>query len=507
MIRTLLLFIAVLLPASAQAQSMEARRALLPVPGIGRASITNLHAEGPELWVGPLLNLTRDGGETWLIADIDSVRKGRLRLFSIDVEDQVVWAGLGLSVVADEGGTVQQAAGGFAFSTDGGATFQETRAPLDEPRDTVEVYGVSRIPATPVTSRISSPPYDIDYDTITGRVWTAGWYSGIRYSDDAGQTWQRTVLPPDNLDEITPSTLYNFTLGPKVNDASPRGNYNHNAFAVLVDEAGDVWAGTERGVNVSRDGGVSWRRYSYTGGPGGLTGPWVTALEEQPLPGRNAIWIASWAASQIESGSRFGITVTRDGGATFEQALVGELVYDFAFSETTVYAAGQSGLLLSEDDGKTWRVVRDFFNPDLPTDQVRPDVRVFSVAVTDGGVLWVGTDDGLFKSTDGAATFTRFLPIVPLRPDVPSAAVPSVASYAYPNPFSPEVDRFIRIRHEGAPDAAIRVFDFAMNLVRTLGEPVWDGRDEGGYRVPNGPYFYAIDAGGETLRGKILVIE
>ena len=64
----------------------------------------------------------------------------------------------------------------------------------------------------------------------------------------------------------------------------------------------------------------------------------------------------------------------------------------------------------------------------------------------------------------------------------------------------------------------IRIFDFGMNLLRTLVEnnnrpvsdhnlDVWDGRDQNGKVVPNGVYFYRIDLGtGNPLFGKIMVI-
>jgi flagellar hook assembly protein FlgD len=55
-----------------------------------------------------------------------------------------------------------------------------------------------------------------------------------------------------------------------------------------------------------------------------------------------------------------------------------------------------------------------------------------------------------------------------------------------------------------------------MNLVRRLidesqsegiREVTWDGTDDGGLRVANGPYFYAVRSGGDTFWGKILIIE
>jgi hypothetical protein len=161
--------------------------------------------------------------------------------------------------------------------------------------------------------------------------------------------------------------------------------------------------------------------------------------------------------------------------------------------------------------------VRDFRDEAQPDRLVRPDVSVFSVATT-RDALWVGTGDGLLRSTDDGFTWQLFRVEVPLHPDEPSDAVPDVETFAYPNPFSPAVNRFTRIRYElaRADDVDIRIFDFGMNLVRRLidesqsegiREVTWDGTDDGGLRVANGPYFYAVRSGGDTFWGKILIIE
>ena len=216
------------------------------------------------------------------------------------------------------------------------------------------------------------------------------------------------------------------------------------------------------------------------------------------------------------------LIVTRDGGQSFEALLRGERVYDFAFDGARVYIAGENGLFISEDDGRTWRTVRNFFDPTQPDRTFRPGARVFSVALTNDA-LWVGTEDGLFKSPDGGLTWRVFRAEVPLSPEglppvVPPSRVPRVEAYAYPNPFSPSTDRFVRIRYklDGDQSVQIRIFDFAMNLVRNLAEEQqsggereisWDGTDNQGARVANGAYFYAVEADGETFWGKVLVLE
>ena len=506
----------------AAALSAQDVQDLVPVRGILSNSASNLHAEGGTLWTGPFLSVTSDGGETWAYAASDSLLGSRNRVYSLDVEGDVIWVGLGYTV--EDGDNTVNAASGFLVSTNGGESFEYRFPQLDAPGadpaafDTIR-YGISSLPALKVIVPEESPPWDIDYDPATGHVWMAGFASGIRRSTDDGRTWERVVLPPDGVEAIRPGEPYDFAIEPKRGE---RGFNNHLGFSVLVDEMGTVWAGTVNGVNRSRpedvfpSGERAWTNFSFDGTATAPTGNFVVAIREQPLPGQNAIWMGTLQGE--DRAEQNGITVTRDGGETFEQVLLGERVYDFAFQSERVYAAArESGLLISDDGGRSWQSVTRFTDPADPDRILRPDVDVAAVATTPDAV-WVGTlnGEGLFKSTDGGATWERFRTDVPLRPDTPTPDVPSVATYAYPNPFSPAADRLVRIRYdaEAGEEVEVRIFDFAMNLVRRLrgagrpgGEIAWDGLDERGLRVANGTYFYDVRTGGETARGKILVLE
>jgi hypothetical protein len=344
----------------------------------------------------------------------------------------------------------------------------------------------------------------------------------------------RAVLPPDSLLSVAPNETAPFTVGPPI--SATEGFVNHVGFSVLIDEAGTVWAGTAGGVNRSDvgealpSGNRAWTRTVYDGTPNGLTGNGVVALAEQPISEvRNPVWMASWALNQQPGEvQRFGVTIARDGGATFEQTLIGERVFDFAFRGPTVYAASENGLQVSSNDGRTWRTVRDFRLADA-ADFLRTDAQPRAVATTDAA-LWLATTDGLLRlpraqearllTNDPAAqgpAWRLFRTDVPVNPEEPTDAVPDVATYAYPNPFSPSQDEVVRIRYEleTRREVTVEIFDFGMNRVHTLRaskpagqqETVWDGTDAQGLRLPNGTYFYTVETGGSTERGTILLVE
>ncbi|MEM1043258.1 MAG: FlgD immunoglobulin-like domain containing protein [Bacteroidota bacterium] len=573
----LLLFsMAVAAPALAQFDAARAQD-LRPVSGPQRNIVDNLDAEGDTLWAGQQLTFTADGGASWFLVDDDVLTPPiapSAIVYSLDIEGPNIWVGLGFQDPAIA--SRPQSAAGFAHSEDGGQTWTYEFPQLDQPEDTLQVYGCNaltpealetgalnpilgcdflapQLPALPVIVPQQSPPFDIDFDPTTGDVWVAGFASGIRRlsllpdSNAYAPSFERIVLPPDTLDAISPTQPYFFPLAPEVNENEEALNFL--GFSVLVDETGTVWAGTVAGVNRSRPEDVvelvvfdttgtvpidtlverGWQRTSFDGTSQGLPGDWVIAIEEQPVGDetfavgtpenpRNPVWLSVWRAS--EPSERFALVVTKDGGETFEPVLVGgRRFYDLAFcpdgatsgcTPGTVYAAGDDGLFISDDEGRTWRSVRDFRDRDVPGRFVSRDARVFAVAATPSA-LWVGTGDGLLKSEDGGVTWTVFRVDVPTSPAAPTERAPEVETYAYPNPFSPNADTFVRIRYD-RPTARIRIFDFAMNLVRTISsatpnEQVWDGFDDSGNRVANGVYFYEVDAAGESLRGKILVLE
>ena len=296
---------------------------LLPSPGILLNSVTNLHAEGDALWVGPFLNVTLDGGLTWNVADADSLQGMRNRVYSIDVEGDVIWVGLGTFEERVIDGVMQQihTARGFLVSLDGGATwdYRSVLAPVDNdalttgfldlPFDTLITYGGVELRTLAITIPELSPPWDIDYDAASGQVWTAGQLNGIRTSADGGHTWRRIVLPPDTTRFLSPELRYDFPFYVQPVNVSPDQfqGLNFQAFSVLADNAGRVWAGTVGGLNRSLDGGLSWTKYDVSDG---FTGNWIISIEEQSRVGRDP---GNLGGSVARTGSRRSAQPPRSG--------------------------------------------------------------------------------------------------------------------------------------------------------------------------------------------------
>ena len=523
-------------PTSAQTvETGEGTVTALPTGALNGVAV--LDAKGDTLRAGPRLVEIVGGRASFPGASdvFDPPTSVDARAFTLDARRQTVVVGLGFSDVTADADEPPATAAGFAVSTDGGASYTYRFPPLDQSFDSTVVYGVSTLPAVPATVPQGSAPLDIALSAGADTVYSANLLAGLRRSTDGGATWTPVVTPPDSLLTLDPREAYDFPYTPDLRqpllfiDGDPQrpvfpfASTNFVSYSVLVDEAGTVWAGMLGGLNrsvpVEGAGDPGWVRYIDSPLGGSIPSNQVYALEARPLPGRDEVWAACWVPEDSPGEEEFGIAVWRgddaDGFPIFETVLLGVRVYDIAFGpEGRAYAAADDGLYVSGDAGASWRVVRTFRAADgraLPLDGP-----VTRAVATTPGTLWVGTPDGLLKSTDDAQTWELF------RANVAPAASGDgdrpVGVYAYPNPFNPRRDGRLRVRLDlAAPsDLTVRVFDVGMNLVRTLraegrpagpNEVAWDGQSDGGLRVANGAYVYTVDGGGQTLSGRILVIQ
>jgi hypothetical protein len=494
-------------------------KALKALPDLESNTVDVLAPAGDSLWLAPGFALYLESSDRLQRVERSELESGETFVFSIEAHNAAskrVWAGLAFDVGGGELG-----AGGFLVSDNGGTSFERRDPQLDESDATSISYGGDLLEAEPITTQAGSVPQDLAFGVGRDTVWVAGGRSGLRWTTDGGVSWSRAVLPPDSSTSVAPSNTNDFLVAPPLNDG--RGWRNHRVFRVLVDEKGVVWAGTLEGVNRSRIGTVTgngqraWDRFD--GGEGNpLPGDVVVALAEQPFAGRrNPIWVAT-QSRQFEQ--RFGVAVTEDGGTTFQKTLIGESISDIAPRQARVYAVGADGLYVTKNQGDSWRTVETF--PLEDEEQILPDDVTPRTVATTGAALWVGTDEGLLRLDradepsllDDNPKWTLFRAETPVNPG-PNEDAPDVATYAYPNPFVPSQDEFVRIAYElkSPGSVEINIYDFGMNRVRTITdqkpdgqqETVWRGTNDQGLRVPTGTYFYTVDLGGRTVKGKILV--
>jgi len=473
-------------------------------------SASHATSSNDTLWFGTSQGLTRtsDNGVSWEHFRSDEAFQ-QPGIFSIHIGSTTIWASTGYRKETTAG--TQQAGSGYAYSPDNGDTWYHVEQPLDDyDVDTLQ-YGDNRIPALGITTDAANITYQMS--TFGDEVWAASFAGGLRRSSDFGETWQRVVLPPDYLDSIHPDSTLTFALSPTAGALIQEGHLNHRLFSVHVASDSTIWAGSANGVNMSRDGGMSWRKFNHQNQTNGLLGNWVTKITDQVLPdGTIRIWTTNWRADDPEE--MYGVSYTDNQGETWTNVLHTIQAYDFAFKGSVVYVATEEGVKRSADGGVTWEGSGSIVDTDLRQRFVTPEV--LSVA-TESDYVWIGTSEGIARTEDHAGVrfgyewkiFRTF-----------EAVAGRNETYAYPNPFSPTIT-VTRIHYDtnGAhSNVTIELYDFAMKRVRTLisnadrsgdqeHDEIWDGTDNNGNIVPNGVYFYRVSLDGRDERwGKVMVL-
>lgn len=417
---------------------------------------------------------------------------------------------------------------GLHYSTDFGKTWVNIKQPVDDPGDSIITYGINKIRALPITVPQQNFVYDIAFTKNT--IWIVCFAGGLRKSTDMGKTWQRVVLPPDNLNSIKPTDTLKFSLQPVAGKFGKESYLNHRAFSLLAVDDTTIYVGTAGGINKSTDEGISWIKFNHTNQQNPISGNFILSLQHNKFD--NSIWAATWKAEGNDE--FYALSYSNDSGNSWKTFLTDEKILDIDFkyygdagnyTHADIFAAGESGLFRSNNFGKTWIAIQDIVDSktNIPINIKNQRFRAVKVKQKNSNSLnmehatdiWIGTLDGLAKFTDTNNNWDGEWKVFLSSKKLNN----SNETYAFPNPFSPD-EEVIRIKYkiEKSSYVTIRIFDFGMNLVRTViqnanrnltGEQIefWDGRDDNGKIVPNGVYFYRIDIdSNEPLFGKIIVL-
>jgi photosystem II stability/assembly factor-like uncharacterized protein len=475
-------------------------------------SIIDIVISNDTVWLGTGKGLSRsiDGGRSWTNY-YGTAAFGKENISAISVRGNEIWTATAHSVERD--GNSLPEGSGLRYSTDGGESWTSIAQPLDKNNvDTLYYNDKSFIRALGITTAINNITYDIAL--TKDAVWITSFAGMVRKSTDRGVTWERVIIPPDNLNSISPDDSLVFDLSPSGGALGLQNNLNHRAFSVMAENDTDIWVGTAGGINKTTDGGRSWVRFTKQNQNSPISGNFVVALAKQHAPSGGVIWAATVNAS--DNTEVRGVSFTTDGGTTWSQVLLREFAHNFGFKGDIVYAPTDNGIFRSADLGTSWSkngLIYDRINRQQYTQSV------FYSAASSGDTVWFGGADGIVQTVDNASypfgsNWTILHAAQPLQK--------SSESYAFPNPFAPD-DEPVRIHYStgktGSALVTVRIFDFGMNLVTTIvqngiREPgrefdeLWDGRNDQRQIVSNGVYFYHIIVDRDEPRwGKILVIK
>jgi len=251
------------------------------------------------------------------------------------------------------------------------------------------------------------------------------------------------------LAQITP---YSYHLSQERNSISKINSSNPISNSILdIIAIGDtVWLGTSRGVSVSFDRGENWTNFFGTS-PFGDDNISAIGYDNGTFWAATATTVEGVAGESVPAGT--GLKYTTDNGVTWTavpqpvdhpdsttvryginilQALPvtvtqQNLTFDMAFTPGTIWITSfAGGLRKSTDRGESWqRVVLppdalDSISPEDTLDFCLSPVpgsfcsvgnlnhRVFSVISTDDTTLYVGTANGINKSTDNGISWVKF---------------------------------------------------------------------------------------------------
>jgi hypothetical protein len=486
-------------------------------------SITDIVIQGDTIWLGTGKGLSRstDGGRSWKNY-LNTPEFGTEDISAIGVRGKIVWVATAHNV--ERNGESLPEGGGLRYSSDGGDSWKIIPQPIDKnnvdtlvanSKSTVDSYTwnpKSLIRALGITTTINNITYDIAVTDST--VYIVSFAGMARRSRDHGVTWDRIILPPDNLPSISINDSLIFDLSPSGGALGLQNNLNHRTFSVYAENDSEVWIGTAGGLNKTINSGKSWIKFSQQNQLEPISGNFVVGIGKQKAFGKDLIWAATINAS--DPSEKRGVSFSDNGGISWKQTLLGEFAHNIGVKDSSaIYIPTDNGIFRSSDFGKSWALSGTIY--DKSSKQKYTSTK-FYAAASQKDTIWFGGNDGVVKTIDNpnnyfGSNWTVLHAFQSLNG--------KKETYAYPNPFAPD-DETVRIHFTTSgrnETVTIRVFDFGMNLVRTViqnapregsieHDDLWDGKDNNGTIVSNGVYFYHVIIGNdEPIWGKILVIQ
>ncbi len=387
----------------------------------------SVHPDHHALWISPTdpdfiingndggLNFTYDQGETWRF--VNNLPVGQF--YHVNVDDDFpynVYGGM-----QDNGSWVGPAfvlkRGGITNHDWQEVYFGDGFDVAPKPDDNRYVYAMSQggniglVDKETGRSQFLKPNHP---DSVTLRYnWNAplalkpntscGLYYGsqfVHYSDDCGQSWQ--IISPDLTTNDTTKQKQHISGGLTIDATNAENNTCLIAIAPSAHDDQVIWAGSDDGrLHVTRDGGASWTDV-YARLPGAPDAGWIPQIKAGHSNAAEA-WVVvnnyrqnDWSAYLYH---------TTNYGQTWRRVVDDRDVAGFTTSfiqdkknPQLLFLGTDVGLYISTDGGGHWR----HFDKGLPSVQIR-DMAIQErfddlVLGTFGRAFWVVDDIGTFRA-------------------------------------------------------------------------------------------------------------
>ena len=379
-----------------------------------------------------------------------------------------------------------------------------------------------------------------DSDTVSQEVWIATHAVDPASGDDrvllsinSGETWTRPLTTATAFDigvghgrlwiPTSDGILYSKDFGVSFESIlGKQGMGIDSAFTRIETADRTIWVAS-REVAIRTMNTVQWMAERVNTDPlkfdvhslydtlDDLSGDFVTALGLQYYDGKKTIWAAT---QKTETGEN-GVTSTNNDGNDWIVRETGVQIWNFAFDKNDVYFASNQGLfrMLEGEENFTRLSIKESARR-----KISDNAEFYSVRPV-GDDLWVGSSDGIAVVPISELTGTIFREFYNVKTQ--EGGKP----YASPVPVSPSKGLgFVRLHYylPTSDNVTIKVYDFAMNLVKTVidNEPrapretsdqedddTWNLRNDNGDIVAAGVYFFVIEtSSGHKDWGKIMVL-
>ncbi|MFH1051782.1 MAG: T9SS type A sorting domain-containing protein [bacterium] len=305
--------------------------------------------------------------------------------------------------------------GGVAYSTNGGTNWTETD---HNGYNTSQFYGCDKKPGaneyiggtqdngTYISNMGENANWGTKYRMVIGgdgfeAVWNykdsmkllgSSQFNTLRKSTDGGETW--------------------FGVGWEITDGYGTGGPFVTKLAKSLYDADLVFAVGKSGVWRSENFGSSWQLLAIPDSLWRSGGYYSNAQVEISVANPQIVWAA------VNMSEKGRIQLSTDGGLSFNPVNNYELVpmgrltglESHPIDENTAYSlfsfANAPKILKTTDKGESWFDISGF-DDDSVSKNGFPDVAVYCLQVMpfDTNIIWVGTEIGLFESTDNAVSW------------------------------------------------------------------------------------------------------